>query len=252
MSLVVVDDPAVAKRWPDPVVLPAEQEPARDVLRELVRRAAPDGLVVAGTVGTLNRLVEAARRAALLGDLPFAFVPAATDPLAMELADELGLTAQPHPADPAVAGLPAVPLPLVRTDVGGVVLAQASLRPASGSRFGAQAYHDDQRVADGGVRRIDVRPDHRSGERLRVTITPPRGRQRLQTSTGRALQVACDPARLTVDGLELAEVTGRTWFVDQREHWLLRGALPSVAAEPGPGGPTGVGRRLRRWARMDR
>jgi hypothetical protein len=120
-------------------------------------------------------------------------------------------------------------LPLVRDDHGGVLLHHGRIEPAPdgrrpplGRRLGADAYHDDAHVADGEITRIDVRPDWTALDRLRavvvtVPLRPPR------RSAGRALQVACDPAQVTRDGVPYTRtVTRWTWYADDRVRWTLR------------------------------
>jgi hypothetical protein len=122
-------------------------------------------------------------------------------------------------------------LPLVRDDHGGVLLSAGRLEapgapggpvPRLGRRFGAQAHHDDARVADGLVTRIDVRPDWAEADSIRVAVMTLPLRP-VRRSRGRALQVACDPARVLRDGVPLdREVTRWTWYADDRVRWRLR------------------------------
>jgi hypothetical protein len=77
-------------------------------------------------------------------------------------------------------------------------------------------------VADGIVTRIDARPDYKAVDSMRVyvTVAPLRPVRR---STGRALQVASDPARVIRDGVPYPRpVTRWTWYADPRSRWRLR------------------------------
>jgi hypothetical protein len=123
-------------------------------------------------------------------------------------------------------------LPLVRDDHGGVLLSAGRLeaggepavgvRRALGRRFGAQAHHDDARVADGLITRIDVHPDWTAVDSIRVAVVTQPLRP-VHRSSGRALQVACDAARVVRDGVPLdREVTRWTWYADNRVRWRLR------------------------------
>ena len=123
-------------------------------------------------------------------------------------------------------------LPLVRDDHGGVLLhagrVEAAERPGRrvprplGRRFGAQAHHDAERVADGPITRIDVRPDWTRPDTIGVAVLTQPLRPVRRTS-GRALQVACDPARVLRDGVAFdREVTRWTWYADDRVRWRLR------------------------------
>jgi hypothetical protein len=120
-------------------------------------------------------------------------------------------------------------LSLVLDDHGGVLLHRGRIEPptddprhAIGSRIGLQAHHDATKVADGMVTRIDVRPDWKAVDSLRVfvTVAPLRPVRR---STGRALQVASDRARVIRDGVPFPRpVTRWTWYADPRLRWRLR------------------------------
>ena len=56
---------------------------------------------------------------------------------------------------------------------------------------------------------------------IAVTRRPVLGRA--QRTSGRALQVACAPARVSRDGVVLdREVTRWTWYADDRVRWRLR------------------------------
>ncbi len=123
-------------------------------------------------------------------------------------------------------------LSLVRDDHGGVLLhhgrieAAGEARRGLSRRFGAQAHHDDARVADGSITRIEVRPvwdhSHPPADSLSVAVVTVPLRRPGRT-TGRALQVACDPARVVRDGVPLdRDVVRWTWYADDRVRWLLR------------------------------
>jgi hypothetical protein len=89
-------------------------------------------------------------------------------------------------------------------------------------RFGAQAYCDDVRVADGQITRLDVRPDWTAVDRLTVAVMTVPLRP-VQRAGGRALQIACAPAQVVRDGVAFdREVTRWTWYADDRVRWRLR------------------------------
>jgi hypothetical protein len=97
-------------------------------------------------------------------------------------------------------------LSLVRDDHGGVLLHHGRLEAHNGgrrslsSRLGLQAHHDDIKVADGEITRIDVRPDWTAVDTIGVTVMVQPLRPTRRT-VGRALQVASDPARVVRDGV---------------------------------------------------
>ena len=111
---------------------------------------------------------------------------------------------------------------------GGVLLASGRVtafgaqRTVLSRRFGAQAYCDDTKVADGSITRIDVRPDWTAVDRLSVAVVTQPLRPVLR-ATGRALQIACAPAQVLLDGVPFdREVTTWTWYADDRARWRLR------------------------------
>src|SRR3954468_12287213 len=116
---------------------------------------------------------------------------------------------------------------LVRDDHGGVLLHHGRVEAAGDGRrslsrrLGLQAHHDDIKVADGEITRIDVRPDWRAVDTIGVTVMTLPLRPTRQTS-GRALQVASDPARIVRDGVPYPRPVQRwTWYADDRVRWRL-------------------------------
>lgn len=213
-------------------------EPTRDEVRSALRDIGSDGVVVSGTAATLNLVVEGLRRTAQVTEVPVAFVPGRppttrganlVQTATLDLADLVTVDRGAADDLARLLSAEASPLPLVRNDIGGVLLVEAVHAPERTSRlrapsFGAQAYHDDALIADGPVRSISVRPDYTTENSLVASVTPTSGRKKIARTTGRAVQIACDPTPMWVDGRDLGEVEGRTWYVDDREHWLLRGA----------------------------
>ena len=119
-------------------------------------------------------------------------------------------------------------LTLVRDDHGGVLLHHGRIEAAGNGRrslsrrLGCQAHHDDIKVADGEITRIDVRPDWQSVDTISVTVMTLPLRPTRQTS-GRALQVASDPARIVRDGVPYLRPVDRwTWYADDRVRWRLQ------------------------------
>jgi len=117
---------------------------------------------------------------------------------------------------------------LVRDDHGGVLLFHGRIEAAGDGRrslsrrIGLAAHHDDIRVADGEITRIDVRPDWHAVDTIGVTVMTQPLRPTRHTS-GRALQVASDPARIVRDGVAYPRpVTKWTWYADERVRWRLR------------------------------
>lgn len=241
MLTLVEDSTATAAGWSDLApVRPVrwDDTPGRDELRALVKGVDDDGIVVSGSAASLSTVIEALKRAGRVSDTPVGFLAgtAKDDATAEATLDLVELLSLPTSAEQVLAADP-VGLPLARNDIGGVMLVEATFGPGRGRGFGAQAYHDDQLIADGIIGRIDVRVDYRASDLLLATVTPTSGRKRSTRSAGRAVQIACDEVPMSVDGRPAAKVDGRTWYLDDRERWLLRGARTPTTAPTTP--PTG-------------
>ena len=202
MSSVELDlrrlDPGQAPR-------PGDVAPAADADRVRVRGPIP------ALSGVLAVLLKAGRTA----DVPVAWEPA-DDKASGGLARSLGIGSGELRS-----------LSLVRDDHGGVLLHHGRIEAAGDGRrslsrrLGLQAHHDDIKIADGEVTRIDVRPDWEAVDTIGVTVMlqPLRPTQR---TSGRALRVASDPARIVRDGVPYPrEVSRWTWYADDRVRWRL-------------------------------
>ena len=189
------------------------QGPSRRHVASVVDTA--DAVHVLGPVPGLAAVLARLWRKERLPAVPVSWTPAG-DPASTGLARALD-----------VGSGAARELPLVRDDHGGVLLSAGRVQAAGeqrgvlGRRLGAQAYHDDQQVADGPVTRIDVRPDWTAVDSIAVAVaTLPLRRAR--RTTGRALQIACAPAQVFRDGVPFdREVTKWTWYADDRVRWRL-------------------------------
>ncbi|RZU33468.1 hypothetical protein [Blastococcus saxobsidens] len=203
MSSVELD---LRRLTPGEAPRPAQLEPV----------AAADSVVVRGPVPGLAAALAALLKAGRTAEVPVAWEPGA-DKASAALARDLGVgTGQPRE------------LSLVRDDHGGVLLHHGRIEAAGDGRrslsrrIGLQAYHDDIRVADGEVTRIDVRPDWTAVDTLGVTVMTLPLRPTRHTS-GRAVQVASDPARIVRDGVPYPRPVSRwTWYADDRVRWRLQ------------------------------
>ena len=176
---------------------------------------AAESLVVRGPVAGLAAVLAVLLKAGRTAEVPVAWEPAA-DKASTALARDLGVgSGEPRE------------LPLVRDDHGGVLLHHGRIEAAGqgrrlSRRLGLQAYHDDIKVADGEITRIDVRPDWTAVDTIGVTVMTLPLRPTRHTS-GRALQVASDPARILRDGVPYARPVHRwTWYADARVRWRLQ------------------------------
>jgi hypothetical protein len=182
-----------------------------------VAAAADAGsVVVRGPISALNAVLALLLKADRSASVPVAWEPAG-DKASAALAADLGI------GDGAERSLT-----LVRDDHGGVLLHHGRVEAAGNGRrslsrrIGLQAHHDDIKVADGEITRIDVRPDWQAVDTIGVTVMtlPLRPTQR---TSGRALQIASDPARIVRDGVAFPRPVSRwTWYADERVRWLLQ------------------------------
>jgi hypothetical protein len=177
--------------------------------------ADADRVRVRGPVPALSAVLAVLLKVGRTADVPVSWEPA-DDKASGGLARSLGIGSGELRS-----------LSLVRDDHGGVLLHHGRIEAAGDGRrslsrrLGLQAHHDDIKVADGEVTRIDVRPDWEAVDTIGVTVMlqPLRPTQR---TSGRALQVASDPARIVRDGVPYPrEVSRWTWYADDRVRWRL-------------------------------
>jgi len=184
---------------------PADVAPAAEAASVAVR----------GPVAALAAVLTVLLKAERCAQVPVAWEPSG-DKYSVALARDIGVGTGEQRE-----------LGLVRDDHGGVLLHHGRIEAAGDGRrslsrrLGLQAHHDDIMVADGEITRIDVRPDWRAVDTLGVTVMLQPLRPTRQTS-GRALQVASDPARIVRDGVAYPRPVNRwTWYADHRVRWLL-------------------------------
>lgn len=200
--------------------LAPDEAPAKDAVAGAVEGPA---VLVRGPVPALAGVLAALNAASRTADVVVSWDPA-DDKLSRGLARDLGIG----------SGGPEREMTLVRDDHGGVLLHTGRVEPTGEDddprpgrvfrrhRFGAQAHHDDARVADGQITRITARPDWRAVDTMRVVVTVLPMRPPVSTR-GRALQIACDPALVTRDGVPYPRPVSRwTWFSDHRVRWRLQ------------------------------
>jgi hypothetical protein len=178
--------------------------------------AEAGSLLVRGPVPALAGALAALHAAGRTAEVPVSWEPA-EDGSSRGLARDLGIGTGSERE-----------LSLVRDDHGGVLLQHGRYEPAEkgrlplAARLGVQAHHDDARVADGMIARLDVRPDWSAVDTIRVVVSPQLMRPP-RRSTGRALQLASDPAQVTRDGVVYPRPVSRwTWYADDRVRWRLR------------------------------
>ncbi|GAA2017366.1 hypothetical protein JL107_14025 [Nakamurella flavida] len=181
-------------------------------------------VLVVGDDADLAAVALRVLRRNLLGSVELAYAPAR--PTALTRLWNLPVGPD---AVRTAATAPAHPVPLVRDDVGGVLLAEGSLTPLLGA-----TYVDEHKVLAGPALRLQVRPDRARG--LLVTVER-RGAlpwtRRRTTTAGRAVQIgSAAPSLVTSDGVEHPRRMDRWTFYRHTEDLLLVGADPAAPAGP--------------------
>lgn len=169
-------------------------------------------VVVAGTDADLAAVVLRLLRKDLLPSTTVGFVP--TDRKSA-VASLWGLPTDPAKAlDLALTGVDR-PVPLVRDDVGGVLVGRGVIAPVRGI-----GYCDDTVALRGAARSLEV---HAGQAGLVVTVTRGRLRRRRTTYESRAFQLACDPVVPISDGVAHPRSMERwTWYRHTQELRLVR------------------------------
>ncbi|MBB4674800.1 hypothetical protein [Crossiella cryophila] len=173
-------------------------------------------LLVHGSDADLAAVVLRVLRQDRLGEVTLGYLP--TDP-SSRIARLWGLPTELDAAWRVAVGDGPVGVPLLRDDVGGVLLGHGEISPVKGS-----AYCDDVHVLKGTATRLTVRPDPAGGEGLLVRVRR-RGLfgRRTIVQPGRALQLACEPATVLRDGVPHARLMEKwTWYRHTADLRLVR------------------------------
>jgi hypothetical protein len=177
---------------------------------------------VAGTDADLAAVVLRLLRTERLAEVAVAYLPATgSSGRSSGVAAVWGLPTDPDGAALLAAHGEPEPVPLVRDDVGGVLLGRGELRPMRGV-----VYCDDQLVLRGQAGRLDAIPAIPDGVGVRVARIGVLG-LRSASALGRAVQVGCLSATVVSDGVEHPRpVTRWTWYRHTQPLRLVRG-LPA-------------------------
>lgn len=198
------------------------------VLAELAAGAEPEllaqqiRLVIDTDLAGLNLVLHRLMRQGLLDSLETAVLAREPVPYLSRLGLPDDLAGQLRVAQHAPARLVGV----VKDDSGGVCVDRASMAPwaespvAPPSPWWMRAVVDDQRLADGTVRALELR---RLGP-AELEATVRLGRFRRRTCRGRSLQLACDPALVVADGVARERPRSKRTFWSEPKLWRL--ALP--------------------------
>jgi hypothetical protein len=170
-------------------------------------------ITVEGTDAALAAEVKRLLRAERLGGVEVAFLPA-RDSFVAQL---WGLPTDPVRARELAAAGTARPVPVLRDDVGGVLVGRGVLRNVDGV-----GYCDDERVLSGPARWVEVRPDAEAG--LSVRVVHGRLLRRAAAARGRAFQYGGDVAITPeLDGIRRERAIARwTWYRHVEDLRLVR------------------------------
>lgn len=207
-------------RWPGVAGLRAEHaaavpaRPGREELSEILAGLDGRRLVVCGTDADLAAVLLRLLRTEAVGTVPVGYVPSSASSAVARL---WGLPTAPATA--ATLALRGEPdrVPLVRDDSGGVLVGLGVVRPLDGV-----AYCDGEVVLRGRAARLEVAPDRALGLVVRV-VRPGLGRlpgRRTRLTTGRAVQLGCQPTGVWRDGVAERTTDRWTWY-RHTEDWLL-------------------------------
>lgn len=209
--VLVCGGTSVLPRLPEPL----ERVPSRPGKAEIdpLLSAHPEvPLIVVGTDADLAAVVVRLLRKEKLAGTPVGFVPAAPG---SEVARRWGLPLDPARALEVALTAGSDPVPLVRDDAGGVLVAKGTIGPVRGV-----AYCDDHVVLRGPARSIEVWPDGAAGLAVRVRKGLFKGGE---TVTSRAFQIGCTPTRPRYDGVEHPRAVERwTWYRHTEDLRLIR------------------------------
>ncbi|GLZ33256.1 hypothetical protein Lesp02_54440 [Lentzea sp. NBRC 105346] len=193
------------------------QVPSRPGKDDVDSHLDADRLIVAGTDADLAAVALRLMRKERLGDTIVGFVPTSpqsavaalwTLPVTPAKALELALRGDPDA------------VPLVRDDVGGVLVGLGVLAPVRGV-----GYCDADLALRGQATRVEVTPDPEVGLGLAVRVVQRRliG-SRVKEFRPRAFQLGCFPTTAVLDGVEHPRPVDKwTWYRHTEDLRLVRG-----------------------------
>jgi hypothetical protein len=185
------------------VAVPAR--PGKDDLDPLLKDGPPRRLIVLGEDADLGSVLVRLLRRELLEKVEVAYVPVSRRSAA---AAAWGLPKDTGQAAALALDGKASPVPLIRDDVGGVLVGRGEI-----GRFQGEAYCDDELVARGTVRRLRAAPGPDGVSSISASG--------VKAATGRALQVGCVEASVLVDGVAHPRTVIRWTWYRHTSDWLL-------------------------------
>jgi hypothetical protein len=173
-------------------------------------------LVVVGTDADLAAIALRLLRKEKLSSVALGYVPVADS----SVAALWGLSTDPGRALDVALNGDADPVPLVRDDVGGVLVGLGVLSPVRGV-----GYSDADNVLRGQASRIECTPDPEGGLGLRIRIVN-KGLfgSKVRESHPRAFQLGCLPTTAVQDGHRHPRPVDKwTWYRHTEDLRLIRG-----------------------------
>ncbi|SEP76240.1 hypothetical protein SAMN05216188_101409 [Lentzea xinjiangensis] len=173
-------------------------------------------LVVAGTDADLAAVALRLLRKEKLGSVALGYVPVAESAVAALW----GLSTDPGRALDIALNGDVDPVPLVRDDVGGVLMGRGVLSPVRGV-----GYSDADNVLRGQASRVECTPDPEGGLGLVIRIVNKRlFGSKVRESRPRAFQLGCLPTTAVLDGHRHPRPVDKwTWYRHTEDLRLVRG-----------------------------
>ncbi|HEV7451182.1 MAG TPA: hypothetical protein VGO16_07305 [Pseudonocardiaceae bacterium] len=203
-------------RWPGAggprVVTAVPARPGREELGSLLAGLDGRRLVVCGTDADLAAVLLRLLRTDVVGTVPVGYVPSSATSAVARL---WALPVEPAAAASLALGGEPDRVPLVRDDVGGVLVGLGVVRPLQGV-----AYCDDEVVLRGQASRLEVTPDRAHGVVVRVVRRGFLGHRAVRQAAGRAVQLGCAPTGVWRDGVPTRITDRWTWY-RHTEDWQL-------------------------------
>jgi hypothetical protein len=169
-------------------------------------------LVVVGTDADLAAVIVRLLRKERLGSTAVGFVPAGNS----VATQRWNLPTNPESALLLALSGEAKPLALIRDDSGGVLIGQGILNQVQG-----EAYCDEHLMLRGRARSIVVDPTPNGVSARIITGSL---RRKNTSASGRAFQLGCRPAELTVNGqVHKRPIRRWTWYRHTEDLQLVRG-----------------------------
>jgi len=190
--------------------------PARPGKDDVDQHLDAERLVVVGTDADLAAVALRLLRKEKLGSVALGYVPVADS----SVAALWGLSTDPARALDVALNGDVDPVPLVRDDVGGVLMGLGVLSPVRGV-----GYSDADNVLRGQASRIECTPDPEGGLGLQIRIVNKRlFGSKVRVSRPRAFQLGCLPTTAVLDGHKHPRPVDKwTWYRHTEDLRLVRG-----------------------------